>query len=279
MADDPSELALPTRVARAIPNGNDYFGFRVERDFTDGDAYWRGLLLAVGASPASFAHLSIVKRLAGCNLVADPRIWPLKIARLAASFGGALPGVCAGSVFLEDAMIGPLTARHAAEFLLDISTHWTGEDSGEALARELGRRRLLGRRFPGYGVAFRPLDERVGVIDRIVREEGRDGGKYWRTSKLVESLLSDRRPLPRNAGCAAAAALLDCRLSPRQVGLITWSYVVPTYLANAVEGAEQEAPALQQLPASAVRYDGPPPRVSPAAAAGHYAPAPTGPRP
>jgi hypothetical protein len=262
MVDDRPELSLPTRVGRAIAGGNDYFGFRVERNFTDAGAFWRSVLLAIGAGPSSFEHLQLVKRLAGCNLVADPRIWPLKLTRLASSYGGIMAGFCAGNVFLEAARIGPLAARHAAEFLCSIVGFWD-EGRGE-LADELERRRVLGHRFPGYGVPFRAIDERVSVIDRIVMEEGRDSGRYWRCSIAVEAALTGRRQLPRNVVCAVAAVLLDCGLTPLQVGLLMWIYVIPAYLANAVEGAQQAAPVLCELPSSCIKYDGPPHRVSPA---------------
>lgn len=265
MAGRDDELVVRTRVGRAIPNGNLYFGYRVEQDFLDEDGYWRGMLLGMGAGPEQLQHLRLVKRLAGCTLVADPRIWPLKAARLAASFGSAIAGVCAGNVFLEGGMIGPVSAEQGAAFLCDIDKRWDGTDSCPALVDELARRRAKGDRFPGFGIPFREVDERVAVVDRIVAEEGRGRGRYWRCALAVEAALSGRRPLPRNLVGAGSAALLDCGFTPKQVGLIMWSYGLPTYVANAVEGAAMPAPVLRNLPPSTITYRGPPLRISPRA--------------
>jgi len=263
MSDD--TLSLPTRVAQAIPGGNEFFGFRVETELTDEDALWRGLLLSIGAGPKSFAHLAIVRRLAGCNLVADPRIWPLKITRVVSSYGSVLPALCAGNVFLENARVGPLTANAAAAFLAEMVQFFDGRQDTGPLEVELSRRMNSGERIAGYGVAFRPNDERVQVIDRIVAEEHRDEGRHWQCSKAIETILGKRRHLPRNVVSASAAVLLDCGFSPRQIGLLMWYYFAPTFFANAVEGAAQAPEILRNLPLSAVDYVGPPPRVSPAA--------------
>lgn len=261
-------ICLPTRVARAIHGGNEFFGFRVETDFTDEDAYWRAVLLSTGAGPESFVHLRIVRRLAGCNFVADPRIWPLKIARLVSAYGGVIPAVCAGNVFLENARVGPLAARGAAEFLREIVEFFDDRDPG-LLTQELMRRRAKGDRFPGYGVPFRAYDERVVVVDRVVAEERCDGGRHWRCSKAVEEFLAKEHRLPRNVVCASSAVLLDCGFSPPQIAMFFWYYGVPSFLANAVEGAEQQPEVLRCLPLSAVDYVGPSPRESPAQAAAH----------
>jgi hypothetical protein len=252
-------------VARAVPGGNEFFGFRVETDFTDVDAFWRAVLLSIGAGPESFAHLRIVRRLAGCYLVADPRIWPLKITRVVSSYGNVIASLCAGNVFLENARVGPLAAQGAAAFLEEI-VEFFDDGSDDPLAKELGRRRAKGDRFPGYGVAFRPHDERVVVTDGVVREEGCDSGRHWRCSKAIESILAKERSLPRNVVCATSAVLLDCGFSPHQIGLLIWYSVVPTFVANAVEGAAQRPEVLRSLPLSAVEYVGPGSRVSPARA-------------
>ena len=164
MNDDSACLTLPTRVAKAFFNGNAYFGFRVETDLTDEDAYWRGLLLSVGAGAASFVHVPLVRALAGCNLVADPRIWPLKLTRVVASYGNILPAICAGNVFLPGARVGPLTGQQAAEFLVEMNGLWDGQPDCPSLEAELVQRLKQGARIPGYGVPMRSFDERLQLV-------------------------------------------------------------------------------------------------------------------
>jgi hypothetical protein len=245
-----------------VAGGNDFFGYRVETAFTDEDAFWRGILLSIGAGPESFAHLSLVRRLAGCNFVADPRIWPLKISRVLSSYGNTIPALCGGNVFLEGARVGPVAARESAGALATFAATYSEPWKGGDLETELLRRLERGERIAGYGVAFRRFDERVEVVDRIVREEGRETGLHWRCSLAVEAILAERRVLPRNVVSASAAALLDCGFTPRQIGLLMWYYFVPTFMANAVEGAEQAPAMLRELPLEAVEYVGPAPRRS-----------------
>ncbi len=261
MGDAP-RWTLPTRVARAVAGGNEFFGYRVETAFVDEDAFWRGILLSIGAGPESFAHLPLVRRLAGCHFVADPRIWPMKIARVLSSYGHAIPAFCGANVFLEGARVGPSAAREAAEVLASFAAIYAEPWEGSPLEQELRRRLERGERVPGYGVPFRRFDERVKVVDTIVREENREAGLHWRCSLAVEAILARDRALPRNVASASAAALLDCGFAPRQIGSLIWYYVVPTFMANAVEGAEQACPLLRELPAEAVEYVGPPPRQS-----------------
>jgi len=253
---------VPTRVARAVAGGNEFFGYRVESAFVDEDAFWRGILLSIGAGPESFAHLPLVRRLAGCNFVADPRIWPLKISRVLSSYGNAIPALCGGNVFLEGARVGPVAARESADALASFVATYPEPWEGGDLEKELLRRLERGERLAGYGVAFRRLDERVEVVDRIVREEEREAGLHWRCSLAVEAILAKGRVLPRNVVSASAAALLDCGFTSRQIGLLMWYYFVPTFMANAMEGAEQAPEMLRELPAEAVEYVGPAPRRS-----------------
>ncbi len=259
---DAGDGTVRTRVARAVEGGNDFFGYRVETAFADEDAFWRGILLSIGAGAASFAHLRLVRRLAGCNFVADPRIWPLKISRLLSSYGRTIPALCGGNVFLEGARVGPVAARDAASALASFAATYPEPWEGGELELELRRRLERGERVPGYGVAFRRFDERVVVVDRIVREEDREAGLHWRCSLAVEAMLAERRVLPRNVVSASAAALLDCGFTPRQIGLLMWYYFVPTFMANAMEGAEQQPAVLRELPLEAVEYVGPAPRRS-----------------
>lgn len=70
-----------------------------------------------------------------------------------------------------------------------------------------------------------------------------------------------------NIAAATAAVFLDVGFSPSQIGSLGPVLLLPNYLANAVEGAEQAPLILQRLPTEAIDDQTPSPRLSPRARA------------
>ena len=56
--------------------------------------------------------------------------------------------------------------------------------------------------------------------------------------------------------------LLDLGFDVRQVSVMGHMLILPTIVANAVEGAAQAPAILRCLPDDAIDYNGPPPRLS-----------------
>src|SRR5207248_5309361 len=96
---------------------------------TDG---WTSVLsLAFGGPRLDAATAQIIEDVAVCSLAADPRIWPLKLACLIASYGVTLPAMAVGHLALEGAIVGAEPTGAAAEILVA----WT-EKLGESPAPE-----------------------------------------------------------------------------------------------------------------------------------------------
>ncbi len=267
MTDDRSDPpSLPTGVGRAVWGDNLFRGHSVGERLAGRETFWSVLSLAVGGPLLSADDAAVLDDVTVCCLAADPRIWPLKAARVAASHGSEVTGVAVGLMAADGAHVGPKIIEKTADFLVALSAAAPPDSTPEALAQVLEAWIAGGRRLFGFGVPFRDRDERLDALRRCLNARGRTTGRYWRLIEAAGAYLGEHRGLPTNMGAGCCAAMLDLGLVPDQISAIQWALFYPCFWANAVEGARQRAPALQRLPASSIRYVGAPPRRSPRAA-------------
>jgi hypothetical protein len=258
---------ITTRVAQAVQGDNRFRGFGVNADLAGRDGWTSIVSLAIGGPRLSALDAAMVEDLAVCSLAADPRIWPLKITRLVASYGVTLPAIAVGHLALEGAIVGPEPTGKAAETLVS----WVerlGEQVNDPRAIEALVDDLLAQgRAAGFGVAFRARDERVEGIKACVVKRNRDKGKHWQLVMAIDALMVDKRKVQLNLAMASAAVLLDLGFTPPQVRMWMSAYLDVCFYANAVEGAEQQSAVLRKLPDDAIDYVGREPRLSPRAEA------------
>ena len=105
--------------------------------------------------------IGLIDDVAGAVTLADPRIWPLKLTRLIASYGSTMPAVAAGLLMEEEARIGPWACVHAAHTLLELRAT-LGQDLDDPVRVNDTVTRLLGDSdfVWGFGTPFRAYDER-----------------------------------------------------------------------------------------------------------------------
>lgn len=264
MPTDPIE----THVAHASTRSHRLFGYDLFSEVAGVASLWDLIALCVRGPALSATDRAVLDDLIGCCTVADPRLPPLKLVRLAAAHGSVLAGCAAGLLALEDAFIGPWSAGAAARWLRDVepALRDAPDPAAEALRavdQALARDGVL----PGFGVPFRDRDERVAALDACLRRRGRAGRRYWRALRAVEAAAVARKGIGANIGAGVAACLLDLGFSPREIPTVSALLALPCILANAYESASQRAPAMQAVDPSAVEYVGPPHRTSPRAAA------------
>ena len=258
-----SDDAVRTRVARAIAGENLFFGLRVNRDIAGRLRFWSVYSVALGHRPLHEDEEALLDDAHGAQLVADPRIWPLKLARIVSSYGGVLPGFCAGMLLCEESRLGPMAMLHAARMYTALGPALP--PSGDELTDEALEAALRGcgydpRRLPGFGVPFRAEDERLVSLHRCWRERGRSELPFARLYFALVRMQAARFGRRPNIVGGMAAAFLDMGFSPDQVALVGLGLGVAYFVANAAEGAAQRHPALLHLPATA--YAGPAPRRS-----------------
>lgn len=258
--------SVPTRVGLATGTDNLFAGFSVLRDLVGNTDFWSMISLAVGHRRLSPDEVALMNDLCVCGFAGDPRIWPLKVSRLASSHHGTVAGLCGAFLACDQALIGPDASERCAQWLAAIVQR--AHDEGEAFDLQRAVEVLVGGTvlpLPGFGVPFRSVDERVVALRGRVEASGRSILPAWRMLQRIETIVADLRGWPVNVAGVTAAALLDLGFEPRQMGALCQVPVLPSVLANAVEGARSGSEILRRIPRDALRYVGAPARRSPRA--------------
>jgi hypothetical protein len=257
---------LPTHVAHSEFGANRFFGFSIP-DLAGQETLTSMVALAVSGRRMTPEERAVLDDVAVSSVLADPRIWPLKIARLVSSYGSCLPAMVATILGIEDGLVGHWTTRECAHHFIELARE-APDPTPESLRGPIERRLREGKALFGFGVPFRPQDERLLCLRGRIVARGRDGLLYWRlleaAAVVMRSLKPSREP---NATAGVTAALLDLGFTPDQVPVLAVTLGQTDFLANAVEGAEQRAAVLRRLPDDCIRYVGKPPRTSPRAKA------------
>jgi hypothetical protein len=256
---------IPTRVGLSGERDSRFCGKSVNHD------------LLGCSTPLEMVALYFLKRLPTererlslCALsavlaAADPRIWPLKLARLSACHGSSFGGIAGGLLGLVGNSLGPQSTREAAEMLWSISKKKESSlgneaDSITAVRKEISRRRYV----PGFGVPYRNFDQRLTVLDNEMRRLGRHELPFYRLEGVVRKVVSEQYPeLAPNVSLGGAALCLDIGFLPEDTATLVLWLVSQTYFCNAAEEASLRSPGLRDLGETSIDYLGEPPRPSP----------------
>jgi hypothetical protein len=254
--------AIPTWVAHAEVGDNRLQGHSVAHELA-GTESWLGIVvLGVTGRRLAAPERAMLDDLGVVMTVADPRIWPLKLGRLVASYGSTLAGLAAGTLAMDEALIGNWTFGKMAALLRTLRASVGSPDDSASVEAACRDRLGSDRRILGFGVSSRPVDERVEMLKLRVAERGRERLEYWTLFEHVCEAVFRMKGLRPNIASAAAAVCLDLGFDERETAVISAFIGLSDFLPNAAEGAVQMAPALQSLDAASIRYVGPPPRDS-----------------
>jgi hypothetical protein len=259
----PPELVLETRVAHAFYEEHLYFDRLLFAELLGHESMVGLLAYAVTGHAFSKDELALIDDLAVIVNVADPRIWPLKLTRIASSYGSFYSAYAAGNLCMERALSGTFACGRAANLLIELKELVALEQDDAAIADAVEK--LAGTRPPGFGVPFRGEDERIAAMRPVIVARRRDQLPYWRLFERVELAMRARRGLRPNVSLPFAAVSLDLGVPRQSVAPFATALAQNAFLANAIEGAAQAPAVLRSLPASAVEYQGRPPRKSPRA--------------
>jgi hypothetical protein len=240
-------MTIKTRVAHAAGSDNAFRGFSVNGELAGNDGWTSALSLAFGGPRLEPSNAGIIEDLAVCSLAADPRIWPLKMARLVASYGVTLPAMAVGHLALEGAIVGAEPTGAAAEIL----AQWTAKLGENPTREELEAHVddvLSSGRVPGFGVAFRGHDERVEGIKQCLSKRSFTPGRHWRLVTQLEEVMIARTKVRLNLAMASAAVLLDLGYDPKQIRMWMSAFLDVCFYANVVEAADLKSPELLAVP-------------------------------
>ena len=200
--------------------------------------------------------------------VADPRIWPLKIARVSGAYGSPWVALAAANLGQQGDRVGANTILGAAQGMREaVAALGPRAEDPQALRPLIEARLAQGRPLPGFGVPFRRRDERLVALEGAMERRGRGGLPFWRHSLALRAAVLELRGVEANVGLGLAAGLLDLGFAQDEISALAVALVQHNFYANAVEGAASAPSALRDLGPEWADYQGPGPRPSPRAAA------------
>jgi hypothetical protein len=258
---------VPTRSAHWGWDDHRYFGHAVFAELTGRESLAGLTALSILGRRVPRELAQVLDDAAGALTLADPRIWPLKLTRLVASYGSALPAAAAGLLVQHEARIGPWAGAEAAQVLSELHEK-IGDCDDEVLVTAVVRNYLAERQFVwGFGTPFRSYDERLVAFRACMQKRGRDKLPYWRTMEAVSRVVRSVRATEPNMGIAFAAALLDIGVTAQEIAVVASALMQHMFFAQAVQGTREQPRLLQELADCHVKYVGREARVSPRAAA------------
>jgi hypothetical protein len=259
-------LVVPTRSAHWGWDEHRFFGHKVFEELAGHESFMGLTALSVLGRRLSTECCAVLEDAANTLTLADPRIWPLKLTRVVASYGGTVAAAAAGLLVEEGAQIGPWACGRAAAVLTKMHAEIAGRHDDDEHVRTVVSAYLEDHAFIwGFGTPFRSRDERLVAFRKCMREKRRDGLPYFRTMEAVAKAVRELKRAEPNIVLALAAVCLDMGLAVEEIGPLTTTLMQHMFFAAAVEGARQAPELLRELPRAYVSYVGREPRTSPRA--------------
>lgn len=250
-------MTIRTRVGHIGPTDNRFLGRSVFEELSDQVASPAdALALALGARLGEIEREAL-RLVALCTTSPDARVWPLKLCRLLASYGHPIAGLFGGQLISSGSIMGPGTAAGCAAGLAFVAERATDDAALEQAVAEWCER--SGGRFPGFGVPFRPEDERLVAMRRYVAGTQLERRPYWILQQRVTDVMTRRGALQPNVTLGASALLLEAGIAPERCGVALALLMSHIFVAHSLEAAQSDG-ELRALPASAVDYQGVSPR-------------------
>jgi hypothetical protein len=258
------ELTQKTRTAHWGWDEHRYFGYRVFAELAGQESFTGLLALSILGRRLPSESIAVLDDIAGVVTLADPRIWPLKLTRVLASYGSPIPAVAAGLLMEDGARIGPSTTIFAARALAAFHAE-LGERSDQSEVVDASVARYLETQpfVWGFGTPFRARDERLVAFEERMRRCGRNELPHFRTMRAVADAVRRARRVEPNMGIALAAVLLDMGITPEQIGVLVTALMQHMFFGHAVEASSPSDPVLRVLPEAYIEFHGSAERTSP----------------
>lgn len=261
-----ANLELPTKCAHWGRDDHRYFGYSVFEELAGHESMTGLTALSVLGRRLPKEYCDVLDDIVCISTLADPRIWPLKITRLVASYGSVMPAVAAGEAMLQGAIVSPWMATDAASTLQELYAEVSGRCNEIPLVRQalevcFQRHAVVS----GFGMPCRNADERLVALGTCVRRRERDRLPYFSLLMAIHEVVRPMRRYAPNIGLGIAATMLDMGISAAEIGPLTSALFQHMFIANAIEGAQPLQAQLRQLPATHISYSGTPPRTTPRA--------------
>lgn len=229
------------------------------------------LARAFGMATLTDADREVLRCITLCTTSPDARVWPLKMTRTLASYGNPFAGFFGAQLGNASDRMGPGTTSTAAASLVWIRDRVGDDPTPAAIAAAVADHLATRGRIAGFGVPFRPEDERLLFLHRMLARHPATRRPAWRLHLLIVDAMRAAEGIEPNVLFPFAALLLDLGLPAHRAGMFISLIMAHTFAAHALEAAEQDGPHLRELPIAAIEDRSAAPRQSPAAAAARQA--------
>ncbi len=254
-----------TEFGRAALETAHVRGFDVYRDLV-GDDFWSLFSVAIGSrrlTPDECAACDALSSMA----IGDPRIWPMKVARLISAYGHAFSGVATAFAILDRAPMGAWPVRGATRFFQEITSAGPPDSDAERMRSAMDARLGGGGRIEGFGVPARDQDERNSVLETAIAQIWTPPRRHWALYLEARAHARKRWGLEANLASCVAAIASDLGYDPPQASMFTTAFVYWGIAGNALAGTIESPERVREIPVEFVEWVGSPPRKSPRALA------------
>jgi len=265
MPTNESEPTIATNAARHITGAPRVRGYSVYDDLM-GEDYWSQLAVSVGYRPLTPEQCEVFDVFSSGYLLAEPRVWFLRVARMCASFGRFVPGIASCLLLLETTTMTGALRPEVGEFYREYRA-LAEDDQSDELAYARAWFDSYDGRPPGFWTQARARDERQANIGRWLDEVREWDGPYYRLQKELADFALEEYDTWPNYVAILTAVMLDMGFEPEHVPPFVLTMQNTNALNNVVEASQQESESLRNFPRDYVRYVGPAPRKSPRAGA------------
>lgn len=223
------------------------------------------LLRGLGVPTLSADDREVVRCMTLAATSADARVWPLKLTRLLAAYGNPYAGHYGAQLGAFGERMGPGATTRAATALAALATV-VGDalEDPDVVTRAVTTHLAAHQRIVGFGVPFRPHDERLRGLRQLLAGHPATRRPRWRLHDAVIVVMRREHQLEPNILWPLAALMLDLGVAPARTSLLASLLTTHVFAAHAVEAAADDGVLLRELPAAAVTYRGRPPRPLPA---------------
>jgi hypothetical protein len=219
--------------------------------------------LAIGLPRLDAADREVLRCMTLSTTSPDARVWPLKMARVLASFGNPYAGCFGAQLGNASEHMGPGTASSAAASLAWLAARIDDVTDRAQVAAAVAAHVAERGRLAGFGVPFRDQDERLLGLHRLLAGHPATRRPMWRLHERIIEVVRAEQGVEPNVVFPITALMLDLGIAPRRAGMFLSLIMGHTFAAHALEASDQDGPYLRRLPDDAIEYRGRAPRPVP----------------
>lgn len=206
-------------------------------DLVGQKSFSQAAIYAITGKELGPRHAELLDAFATANLLLDRRAWPMAVTRRVAARGGGVgAAVMAGVAMMGSEVVAGAAAADCARFLERCrAATAAGRAVAEVVAEALARR----EKVRGFGRPAVGPDERVPVIEDLLRRHGRAELPFVTLLRAADDAFAAAKGLRSTAAAWAAAILLDFGLTAPQVHAVSNHWVMAAVFAQAVYADER----------------------------------------